>query len=229
MSEQFWWYLARSSGIVAWLMLTAAVIWGVVLSTKAFPEHRRPAWLLDLHRWLGGLTLAFLAIHLGALVADNYLQFDLADLTIPFASEWEPGAVALGVIALWLLVAIELTSLAKRRLPKQVWRGIHLTSYAVFWLTSIHAALAGTDRTLWLYQVTAVASIAAVAWSLMYRLSNRRQTRRQAVRRSDEPEADTTDRKGLPDPVAVGSDEIDPIDTFATVSRVGEPNGSIDS
>ena len=229
MSEQFWWYLARSSGIVAWLMLTAAVIWGVVLSTKAFPEQRRPAWLLDLHRWLGGLTLAFLAIHLGALVADNYLQFDLADLTIPFASEWEPGAVALGVIALWLLVAIELTSLAKRRLPKRVWRGIHLTSYAVFWLTSIHAALAGTDRTLWLYQVTAIASIAAVAWSLMYRLANRRQSRRQTAGRSHEREADATHRKGLPDPVAVGGDEIDPVDTLATSSYVGEPDRSIDS
>ena len=54
MSEQVWWYLTRASGIVAWLMLTASVIWGIVLSTKAFPEQRRPAWLLDLHRWLGG-------------------------------------------------------------------------------------------------------------------------------------------------------------------------------
>jgi len=228
MSEQFWWYLARSSGIVAWLMLTAAVIWGVLLSTKAFPDHRRPAWLLDLHRWLGGLTLAFLAIHLGALVADNYLQFDLADLTIPFASEWEPGAVALGVVALWFLVAIELTSLAKRRLPKRVWRGIHLTSYAVFWLTSIHAALAGTDRTLWLYQVTAVASIAAVAWSLMYRLSNRRQSRRQARGRSHERKADAADQKALPNPVAVGRDEIDPVDALTTVPSISEPNRSID-
>ena len=56
MNPQVWWYLTRASGIVAWLMLTASVIWGIVLSTKAFPEHRRPAWLLDLHRWLGGLA-----------------------------------------------------------------------------------------------------------------------------------------------------------------------------
>ena len=34
---------ARASGVVAWLMLTASVLWGVVLSTKAFPGHRRPA------------------------------------------------------------------------------------------------------------------------------------------------------------------------------------------
>lgn len=177
MNEQFWWYLTRSSGIVAWLMLTASVIWGVVLSTRAFPEQRRPAWLLGLHRWLGGLAVSFLAIHLAALVADSYIEFGIADLTIPFASEWKPGAVALGVVAFWLLVAIEVTSLAKRRLSRRVWRGIHFLSYAVFWLTSIHAALAGTDRTQWLYQVTAAASIAAVAWSLMYRLSNRRKAR----------------------------------------------------
>jgi hypothetical protein len=94
---------------------------------------------------------------------------------------------------------------------------------------SLHAALARTDRTLWLRQVTAVASIAAVAWSLMYRLANRRQSRRQTAGRLHEREADATDRKRLPDPVAVASDEIDPIDTFATVSGVGEPNGSVDS
>ncbi len=90
MNPQFWWFLTRASGIVAWLMLTASVIWGIVLSTKAFPEQRRPAWLLDLHRWLGGLTVSFVAIHLAALVADSYVSFGLVDLLVPFASAWKP-------------------------------------------------------------------------------------------------------------------------------------------
>ena len=106
-----------------------------MLSTKAFPEQRRPAWLLALHRWLGGLTMSFLAIHLVALVADSYVQFGLADITVPYASEWKPGAIALGVLAMWLLVAVELTSLAMRRLPRKVWRVVHLSSYVAFWLT----------------------------------------------------------------------------------------------
>ena len=174
MNAHFWWYVARSAGIVAWLMLTASVIWGVILSTKAFPEHRRPAWLLDLHRWLGGLTVWFVAIHLAALVADNYSHFGLADLAIPYASSWKPGAVALGVLAMWSLVAVQGTSLAMKRLPRKVWRYIHFLSYVSFWLTSLHAAFAGTDRNSGLYQGTAVASVAAIAWALMYRVSNRR-------------------------------------------------------
>jgi predicted ferric reductase len=180
MSPQFWWFLTRSSGIVAWVMLTLSVIWGIVLSTKAFPDQRRPVWLLAVHRWLGGLTISFLVIHLVALLADSYVQFGLADITVPYASDWKPGAIALGVLAMWLLVAVELTSLAMRRLPRKVWRVVHLSSYVAFWLTAMHAAFAGSDATKPLYQITAVASILAVAWALMYRVVNRRAVRRAA-------------------------------------------------
>jgi sulfoxide reductase heme-binding subunit YedZ len=182
---QLWWYVARASGIVAWLLLTASVLWGIVLSTKAFPEHRRPAWLLDLHRWLGGLTVAFVALHLSALVADSFTTFDLADLAIPYASEWKPGAVALGVVGAWTLVAVETTSLARKRLSRTVWHGIHLGSYLTFWLTTLHAAFAGTDRTQPLYQATAALSIATVTWAVVYRLTHRRGPATRPVPRGD--------------------------------------------
>jgi predicted ferric reductase len=179
-NPQFWWFLTRASGIVAWLMLTLSVIWGILLSTKAFPKQRRPVWLLSLHRWLGGLTMSFLVIHLVALVADSYVSFGLADLAIPYATDWKPGAVALGVLGAWLLVAVELTSLAARRLPRKFWRAVHLSSYVAFWLTSLHAAFAGTDATSWLFRGGAAASILAVAFALMYRVANRRAVRRVA-------------------------------------------------
>ena len=194
MNPQVWWYVARASGIIAWLLLTASVIWGILLSTDAFPTHRRPAWLLDLHRWLGGLTVAFVGAHLAALVADNYTHFGIADLAIPYASQWRPGAVALGVVATWFLVAVELTSLAMRRLPRKLWRAVHLTSYVVFWLASLHAAFAGTDATNRLYQLTAAASIAAIVWALVYRLTNRRPVRRRPAP-VDIPPATATPRQ----------------------------------
>ena len=182
MNPQVWWYVARASGIIAWLLLTASVIWGILLSTGAFPTRRRPAWLLDLHRWLGGLTVAFVAAHLVALVADNYTHFDIAALAIPYASDWRPGAVALGVVAMWCLIAVEATSLAMRRLSRRLWRAVHLSSYVVFWLASLHAAFAGTDSTNRLYQITALVGITAVVWALVYRLTSRRSGPRPPAR-----------------------------------------------
>lgn len=224
MNPQFWWYVARASGIVAWVMLTASVIWGVVLATKAFPEHRRPAWLLDLHRWLGGLTVTFVAVHLVALVADTYVHFDLVDLLVPGASSWQTTAVALGVVAFWLLVAVQVTSLMMRRLPRRFWRVVHLSSYLAFWLTSLHAALAGTDRTSVLYQVTAGLAILAVTWSLIYRLlpsSRRRRTPSGPRRRapSHQRERDATDLAPPADVGTVGGHEVDTVKTLATLAR----------
>ena len=181
MNPHFWWYVARSSGVISWLMITGSVIWGVILSTKAFPEQRRPAWLLDLHRWLGGLAVLFMVLHMGALVLDGYTDFGLSDLLVPYASAWRPGAVALGVVAAWTLAAVELTSLAMKRMPKKVWRGVHVLSYLTFWLTSLHAAFAGSDRSTFLYQITALASIVAVAWAVMYRVTNRRSLSRRTA------------------------------------------------
>jgi DMSO/TMAO reductase YedYZ heme-binding membrane subunit len=81
------------------------------------------------------------------------------------------------VVAAWGLIAVELTSLAMRRLPRRVWRLVHLSSYLVFWSTSLHAAYAGTDRNALLYQVTAAASVGAVVWALAYRIADRKSAR----------------------------------------------------
>ncbi len=182
MNPQFWWYVARAAGIVGWLFLTAAVLWGIMLSTKLFPRHRRPAWLLDLHRALGGLALLTIAIHLGALVADNYVHFTVADLTIPFASDWKTWQVALGVFAFWGVVVVEGTSLAMKHLPRRVWRGIHMFSYVTFLLTSLHGTFAGTDATNSLYVATSIVTTVALVAAVIHRIVTRSSDRPAQVR-----------------------------------------------
>ncbi|MBN2622647.1 MAG: ferric reductase-like transmembrane domain-containing protein [Acidimicrobiales bacterium] len=145
MNPQLAWYIARATGIVAWALLAASVIWGLLLSTRLARGRPTPAWLLDLHRFLGGAAVLFTAVHLVGLVADTYVHFGLADLFVPYASAWKPGPVALGVVSLYLLAVVEGTSLATRRLPRRVWRAVHLSSYVLFWLATFHFILAGTD------------------------------------------------------------------------------------
>lgn len=187
MNPQFWWYVARASGIIAWLLLAASVLWGILLATDLFPRRRRPAWLLDLHRALGGLTVGFLVIHIGALVADSYVHFDLVDLLVPFASEWKPGPVALGVIGLWGIVVVQATSLAMRRLPKRMWRSVHLTSYVTYVLASLHGTFAGTDATHRMYVATSLATSVALVFSVSYRVLSRAPGRARGTPTGDAP------------------------------------------
>ena len=156
MNEKVWWYLARSSGIVAMVLLVASVVWGVLLATRALKPHDRPAWLLDLHRWLGGTALVMTGLHLVGLVLDGYVSFGLADLFVPGASAYRPLAVALGVLSMYVMIAIQASSYMRKHLSARVWRGIHVSSYGVVWLAALHAGMAGTDTVNRVYQALAL-------------------------------------------------------------------------
>jgi DMSO/TMAO reductase YedYZ heme-binding membrane subunit len=169
LDPQVWWHLARATGIVAWALGVTSVLWGVALATRALGKVPRAPWLLDLHRFLGGATVLFVVLHVGAVVADSYVHFGVADVLVPFASDWEPGAVASGVIALWLLLAVEVTSLLRQRLPKRAWRAVHLFSYLVAVLTTAHLLMAGTDAGNPIFQVVAFAWVPVTGFFLVYR------------------------------------------------------------
>jgi ferric reductase like protein len=157
------WYTARAAGIVTWALLAASVLWGLVLSTRVLRGRPRPAWLLDLHRFLGGAAVVFLAVHVVTIVFDTYVHFGLVEVLVPVTGSWRPGAVAWGIVAMYLLVAVELTSLARARLPKRVWDSSHYIAFPLFLFASIHALTAGTDRAAPALRVAVFAAGAAVA------------------------------------------------------------------
>ncbi len=176
MNPQIWWFLSRASGTVAWFLLTVSVLLGILLPAKMFPSHR-PAWITDLHRWVGGLTVTFLAFHLAGLAVDSYVDFGWKEIFVPFASEWKQIPVTLGVVSFWLMVMVQVSSLIMRRLSRTVWRRLHLLSYPTFALTSLHGTLAGTDASSSLYAVSSIAAVIAVVFTTIYRvLAGRRRT-----------------------------------------------------
>jgi predicted ferric reductase len=145
MSAHTWWYLARATGYVAWALVASSVVSGLLLSTRLTGRRPTAAWTLDLHRFLAGTAVAFTGLHLAGVVADSYVHFGAADVLVPLASGWRTRAVALGIVAMYLLVAVEISSLLMRRLPRRLWRGIHLSSHVAFWAASFHLLTAGTD------------------------------------------------------------------------------------
>lgn len=184
--EQLWWWVARSGGIVALVLTGLAVIWGLALSTKVMQGTPTPKWLLSLHRWLGGLSVTFTGVHIAALVLDSYVHFGVAEILVPFASEWQPGAVAWGVVSMYLLVAVQLTSVFMKRLPRTWWKRIHMTSWLLFWTGLVHGVTAGTDAAHPVYVgVTGLMTMLVIFLTSYRILASRRRLRRADVPRAD--------------------------------------------
>jgi DMSO/TMAO reductase YedYZ heme-binding membrane subunit len=161
------WYVARSSGIVAWVLVLATIAWGLLLATKVLGRRPTPAWLLSLHRYLGTLTVAFVVVHVGAILLDTYTDFGITDVLVPFTGSWHPAAVAWGIVGMYLLAAIEITSLLRHRLSKGAWHAVHLLSYFLFATTTVHMLTAGTDvRALVASTAAVMLGVAAVFGSV---------------------------------------------------------------
>ena len=140
-----WWYVTRATGFVSWALLAVAVLWGLFITNKTLNRSTAPAWVLDLHRHLGGLAVVFVAVHVAALPLDGFTHWGWSDLFVPMATSWHPGATAWGIVGMYVLVAIEVTSLLGRRFPKKWWRRVHMLSFPLYVIASIHLFAAGTD------------------------------------------------------------------------------------
>ena len=144
------WYIARAGGILAYVLLSASVILGLLLSGRS----RLPGWprfaLEDVHRFVGMLAGAFIVIHGGALFLDSYMPFSLTNLLVPGTDSYRPVSVAFGVIAAELLAALALTNHYRKLLSHRFWRRAHYLNFAVWVLALVHGIAAGTDRaTVW--------------------------------------------------------------------------------
>ncbi len=182
MDPQVWWWVCRASGLVAWALVTASVVWGVTLSSRMVTVRGAQPWLLDLHRHLGTLSVVFTGFHLVSLWADSFTHFGPAELFVPFASPWRARAVAWGIVAVYLLVSVQLTSRFMNRMPRKVWHGVHFSSYVLFVMATVHGALAGTDRTNLAVQWIALTGVVLVIFGTVFRvLAPSRAARRAAA------------------------------------------------
>jgi predicted ferric reductase len=173
MDSRMVWYVARAAGVVTWGLLVASMVWGLLYATRVLGRRVAAWWLLGVHRFLGALAVVFLGVHVVMLLFDDFVPFTVRDVLVPFAGPWHPVAVGWGQIAMYVFLAVELTSLAKASLPYTVWRVVHLGSYPVFALATVHALASGTDTAAVIGDGVAVA-LGAVAIAITIVLLDRR-------------------------------------------------------
>lgn len=164
MSSHIWWYLSRASGLVSLSCLVASCSLGILLATRVLKPHDRPAWLLSLHRHLSAVFLIMLVIHLTGLYMDNYVGFSFEALLVPGRSKWRPIGVSFGVVAMYFALVVQVTSLMMRKLPRRLWRALHMFSYGSLILVAVHTIQSGTDAKT---QTFAMAGTSATAVFLL--------------------------------------------------------------
>jgi predicted ferric reductase len=174
------WLVARAAGLVAFGLLTLSVWLGLAMSTRLVPPPRR-AGLLGWHRTLAWTGLAVLGLHVGALLLDPVIGFGLPAVLVPFAAPWRPVAVAAGVVAGWLALALAASFRLRRFIGQRGWRRLHYASFAAFALALGHALLVGTDLKGLGGPVLALLAAGPVLWLTFYRLLVPRTAARAAV------------------------------------------------
>ena len=124
---------------------------------------------------------------------DSYTNFGVTDVLVPFTGSWHPVAVAWGIVGMYLLVAIEVTSLLRHRMSKRAWHAVHLLSYFLFATTTVHMLTAGTDAKALIASSSAVLLGIAVTFGsvALYLWRNEPAPVREPVRRSERPSVRT--------------------------------------
>ena len=162
------WYLARASGLLAYALLTASVLAGLVLKARPFDGLLRPAAVADLHRFVALLALGSVAIHGAALVLDNAVEISPLALVAPGLVPYRPLATALGTLAAEGMLLVYVSFPLRRRIGTRTWRRLHWLAYAVFGLATVHGLAAGSStREAWalaLYGAATGAVLGATGW-----------------------------------------------------------------
>ncbi|HTD09838.1 MAG TPA: ferric reductase-like transmembrane domain-containing protein [Solirubrobacteraceae bacterium] len=159
-----YWYLTRSTGAVAMLLLSVAVALGV-LDVQRWSTPRWPRFIVDsIHRNAALLALVFLVVHILTSVLDSFAPIGLVDAVVPFVSAYRPFWLGLGAVAFDVIVTVIITSLLRARMGYASWRAIHWLTYASWPIALLHGFGTGSDaNTVWLQILSAICLVMVLA------------------------------------------------------------------
>jgi methionine sulfoxide reductase heme-binding subunit len=192
-----WWLASRAAGIVAFLLITTAVLLGLFMASNV---SRRPGLkrnLLKVHEQVALTALVAIGAHGVLLLGDVWLRPGITGISIPFTIAYRPVWTGLGILAGYLALVLGPTYYLRRRIGARRWRQIHRATVVVFALAVAHSLGSGTDgASLW-FRSMAIASAVAVAILLAIRYRRRAPRRAGAANRPKPSAAGASPKPGL--------------------------------
>lgn len=166
-----YWYLTRSTGTMALILLTLSVVLGVI-DVERYTTPRMPRFVIDgLHRSVSLLAVVFLVVHILTAALDSFASIPLIDAIVPFVGSYRPLWLGLGAASFDLILAVVITSLARRRLGYRTWRVTHWLAYASWPIALLHTLGTGSDvKTGWMIAIS-VGCLVAVLFAVVLRVA----------------------------------------------------------
>jgi predicted ferric reductase len=171
---QFWesvtWIVARAGGFTAYGLLTLAVVLGLALSLH-WQSARWPRLINnDLHNHATLLGLVFLVVHVAAVWIDPFTHFGMLAVFVPLMSAYRTVWMALGIVALYLGIAIGISTLLRSKIGYRAWRSFHTMTLALYALATVHGIYTGSDTHNWWALGLYLVSVGSVGTLFVMRL-----------------------------------------------------------
>jgi predicted ferric reductase len=144
------WNVVRTGGFITYILLTLSIIVGLALSIQLQSPSRWPRLINnELHNFLTLLSAIFLAVHVLAVWVDPFTNFGWSGVFIPFVNAYHAPWMALGIVALYLGIAIGISTWLRPRIGYAMWRRLHFLTFLVYVLATAHGIGTGTDTLTW--------------------------------------------------------------------------------
>ena len=147
-STQIWWYVTRSAGIIAYLLLWFSMVWGLAVPSKLLNPILEQTFTVDFHEFISLLSIGFTLLHIFVLMIDRYLPYTPLQILVPFLSPYRPFWVGLGVIAFYISLLVTVTFYLRSNIGAKTFRSIHVLSLLGYLGVTLHGLYAGTDSPL---------------------------------------------------------------------------------
>jgi len=185
-STQIWWFVTRSAGIIAYLLLWFSMVWGLVVPSKLLNPVLSATFTIDFHEFISLLSIGFTLLHVFVLTIDRFLPYTLMQILVPFLSPYRPFWVGMGVIAFYITLLVTITFYLRRKIGMKAFRSIHLLSLLGYLGVTLHGIYAGTDSPLLsmqlLYKGTALSVIFLTLYWLVLKYMEKREAKEKALR-----------------------------------------------
>ncbi len=166
-----YWYLARSTGLIAYALLGVSVALGLSITNRLARLWPGGPAAVDVHQFTALLALAFALFHVLILLGDKYMDYKPVQLFVPFAAHpYRPFWVGLGQLGFYLALPVTFSFYMRKWIGYRSWRFIHYGSFLVYFLITLHALVAGTDTTTRLGLALYIMSGLSIYFLLVYRL-----------------------------------------------------------